>query len=53
LSVTLKPRRFNDNFYEATGAGVTLSISINPDESVSLSYTGKHGANGVCEVSGD
>jgi hypothetical protein len=48
-----KLKRFNDNYYEATGAGITLSISIAPDETVSLSYTGKHGANGVCEVSGD
>lgn len=47
-----KLKRFNDNYFEATGAGITLSISINPDETVSLSYTGKHGANGVCEVSG-
>ncbi|MFB1486137.1 MULTISPECIES: hypothetical protein [unclassified Thiocapsa] len=40
-------------YFEATGAEITLSISINPDETVSLSYTGKYGANGVCEVSGN
>jgi hypothetical protein len=48
-----KLKKFNNNFYEAKGAGITLSISLNPDETVSLSYTGKHGTNGVCAVSGD
>lgn len=45
-----KLKRFNDNYYEAKGGGVTISLSINPDGSASVSYTGKHGANGVCEV---
>ena len=47
-----KLKKVNSNYYEATGSGITLSISLNPDQSVSLSYTGKHGANGVCNVSG-
>ena len=46
-------KKVNSNYYEATGAGITLSISITPDETVSLSYTGKHGTNGVCNLSGD
>ena len=46
-----KLKKSNDSYYEATGAGITLSIAINPDETVSLSYTGKHGANGICQVS--
>lgn len=41
-------KKFNDNYFEAKGEGVTLSLSINPDGSPSLSYTGKHGANGMC-----
>jgi hypothetical protein len=45
-------KKVNSDYYEATGSGITLSISLNPDQSVSLSYTGKHGANGVCNVSG-
>lgn len=47
-----KLKRFNDNYYEAKDAasGVTLSISINPDGSPSLSYTGKNRANGVCQL---
>lgn len=41
-------KKFNDNYFEAKGEGVTLSLSINPDGTPSLSYTGKHGANGIC-----
>lgn len=43
-----KLKKVNDNYFEAKGAGITLSISLNPDGSPSLTYTGKHGANGVC-----
>ena len=46
-----KLKKFNDNYYEAKGAGITLSISINPDGSPNLSYTGKHGVNGICQLS--
>ncbi|RFZ89006.1 hypothetical protein D0Y60_04440 [Shinella sp. WSJ-2] len=41
---------FNDNYYEAKGHGVTVSLSINPDGSAAVSYTGHGGANGVCTV---
>jgi hypothetical protein len=40
--------KFNDNYYEATRSGLTLSVSIAPDGSESVSYTGKHGTHGVC-----
>jgi len=43
-------KTFNENYYEAKGAGVTVSISINPDGSPSVSYTGKHKAHGICQV---
>ena len=46
-----KLKKLSKNSYDATGSGVTVSIGINPDESVSVLYTGKHGANGVCTVS--
>lgn len=46
-----KLKKFNENYYEAKGSGVTVSISINPDGSPSVSYTGKHGANGICQKS--
>lgn len=41
---------FNDNYYEAKGHGVTISLSINPDGSAAVSYTGHGGANGVCAL---
>lgn len=45
-----KLKRFNENYYEAHGGGVTISLTINPDGSADVSYTGKGGANGVCQV---
>ena len=46
-----KLKKFNNSAFEATGSDITLSLTINPDGSPSLMYTGKHGANGVCTVS--
>jgi hypothetical protein len=45
-------KKFNNNAYDAKlkGGNVTISITINPDESVSISYTGPGRANGVCQV---
>ncbi|OWQ33397.1 hypothetical protein [Pseudomonas sp. DrBHI1] len=45
-----KLKKFNDNYFEAKGGDVTISLSINPDGSPSVSYTGKKRANGVCQV---
>ncbi|MET4633914.1 hypothetical protein [Kaistia defluvii] len=45
-----KLKKFNDNYFEAKGSGVTISLAINPDGTANVSYTGKHGANGVCIV---
>ncbi|WP_447809158.1 hypothetical protein [Pseudomonas putida] len=36
--------------FEAKGGGVTVSLSINPDGSPDVSYTGKNKANGVCQI---
>ena len=41
---------FNDNYYEAKVGGVTISLTIRPDGSPDVSYTGHGGANGVCTV---
>ncbi|WP_282875612.1 hypothetical protein [Pseudomonas peli] len=43
-------KKFSDNYFEAKAEGVTISLMINPDGSADVSYTGKHKANGVCEV---
>lgn len=45
-----KLKVFNKNYYEAKGSGITLSLAINPDGTPTLSYTGKHGVNGICTI---
>lgn len=45
-----KLKKINDNYFEAKGVGVTISLSISPDGTPSISYTGKGGANGICEI---
>ena len=42
---------FNKNYYEAKGSGVTISIMINPDSTLNVSYTGPGRKNGVCSES--
>lgn len=46
-----KLKVFNQNYYEAKGSGVTISISINPDGTPSVSYTGPGRNNGICSAS--
>ncbi|GLO12285.1 hypothetical protein PPUJ20028_08660 [Pseudomonas putida] len=43
-------KKFNENYFEAKGGGVTISLSINPGGSPSVSYTRKNRANGICQV---
>lgn len=43
-----KTRTINDRYFEAKGSDITLSISVADDDSVTVSYTGKHGVNGIC-----
>lgn len=40
--------KFSEQYYEAKGQGVTISISVAADGSPTVTYTGKQGANGVC-----
>lgn len=48
-----KLKVFNDSYYEAKHGHVTISLSVNPDGSPQISYTGKGGANGICAISGE
>ncbi|GLZ87032.1 hypothetical protein Pres01_30830 [Metapseudomonas resinovorans] len=48
-----KLKKFNDNYFEAKGSDVTISLSINPDGSPDVSYTGPGKANGVCQIKND
>jgi hypothetical protein len=43
-------RKFSDTYYEARLRGITISITINPDETVSVSYSRRNGANGICSA---
>ncbi|MEC6742526.1 hypothetical protein [Pseudomonas qingdaonensis] len=43
-------KKFNDNYFEAKGSGITVSLTISPNGSPDVSYTGKNRANGVCEL---
>lgn len=45
-----KLKKINDNYFEAKGSGVTVSLSLSPDGTPSISYTGKGGPNGMCEI---
>lgn len=40
--------KFNDNYYEATLRGITVSIALNPDGTATVTYTRSNGANGIC-----
>jgi len=42
-------KKFNDNYYEASNSGISISISRNPDGSLAASYTRQGGANGICQ----
>jgi hypothetical protein len=44
-------KKINDNYYEATGSGITVSISLQTGGEPTLSYTGQRGVNGVCQAS--
>lgn len=48
-----KLKTFSANFYEASQGRTKVSISINPDGSAAVSYTGPGRANGVCTVAND
>lgn len=41
--------KFSEQYFEAKGEGVTISISLDGKGTPTISYTGKQGANGICE----
>ncbi|MCK9815128.1 hypothetical protein M1B35_13550 [Pseudomonas sp. MAFF 302046] len=48
-----KTRSLDEHRFEAKGNDITLSISVADDDSVKVTYTGKHGAKGLCEAVDD
>ena len=45
-----KLKAFNDGYYEASAGGTTISVSVNPDGTPSVTYTAHGGANGICQI---
>ncbi len=45
-----KLKKFNDLYFEASRPGITVSLSVNPDKSLSVSYAGTKRAHGICRV---
>lgn len=45
-----KLKKFNDNAFEARSEGVIISLTIMPDGSPDVSYTGPGKANGICQI---
>ncbi len=43
-------KKLNDNAYDAKSGSVTVSIGVEAGGELSVMYTGKHGANGICQV---
>ena len=43
-----KLKKVNDNYFEVKGNGVSVEVMTNPDGTRNVTYTGKHGANGLC-----
>lgn len=45
-------KQFSDTAFEARGAGIAVSITDQGSDAPIVSYSGRHGANGMCQVSG-
>jgi len=48
-----KLKSVNATYFTASRDGIEIEVMINPDKTVMVSYTGKHGANGICQVADD
>lgn len=51
VSINDKPatlHKFSEQYFEAKGEGVTISISLDASGAPTVSYTGKQGAHGIC-----
>jgi hypothetical protein len=43
-------KKLNDKFYSLQGSGVTVDVALDP---LTVSYTGKHRAHGICQVTAE
>ncbi len=46
----VKVKKYNNNYFEVTKNGDTISLSRDGGSQFYASYTGKNGANGVCNI---
>lgn len=42
--------KFSDSYFEAWRPGITVSLMVNPDKSLSLGHTGTKRAHGICSA---
>ncbi len=49
LLITSTLHKFSEQYHEAKSEDVTISVSLTGSGSPTVSYTGKQGANGMCE----
>ena len=48
-----KLKKNSDSSFTAKKNHIVIDVTVNADGSVAVSYTGKDGANGICQVGGD
>ncbi|BFM38679.1 hypothetical protein [Synechocystis sp. LKSZ1] len=48
--IVKKSKYYEAKLPKGANSDIVISVAINPDDSVTVSYTGKKGANGICTV---
>ncbi|MFM0043508.1 MULTISPECIES: hypothetical protein [Paraburkholderia] len=43
-------KKFSESYFEAWRPGITVSLLVNPDKSLSVSYTGTKRTHGICSA---
>jgi hypothetical protein len=51
--IVKKPAYYEAKLSQGANSDVVISVAINEDDTVTISYTGKRGANGICTVKED
>ena len=51
--IVKKPTYYEAKLSQGANSDVVISVAINEDDTVIVSYTGKRGANGICTVKED
>ncbi|AIE72746.1 MULTISPECIES: hypothetical protein [unclassified Synechocystis] len=51
--IVKNPKYYEAKLAQGANSDVVISVAINEDDTVIVSYTGKRGANGICTVKED